>query len=92
MTELSGITQKCTFETDRLSIKNRKNEIEPPRTEKIFAQKVIDILSPEVTKSLPPTWQSINSIEEAIKWIRAGLHLEVELPEKQCGISVELSW
>ena len=59
----------CKFETKRLIVQDwlHLNEDVPARLK--FAQEVIRILTPEVTKSLPNRWQNIKNVNQANHWI-----------------------
>ena len=55
----------CSFDTERLIVAPL-GETENMNS---LAARTKEILSPEVTQSLPPGWQSIDSEEKAKKWI-----------------------
>jgi len=64
------IEEGCYFETQRLSINSWTNQVKGPDSVKIFAEKVIKILTPNVTKALPDGWQNISTIDSAQEWIK----------------------
>ena len=55
---------KCNFNTDRLSVVQVMDS-----SQTIAPDKIIGILSPEVTESLPPGWQNISSEDSASDWL-----------------------
>ncbi|MCU4177515.1 GNAT family N-acetyltransferase [Carboxylicivirga sp. N1Y90] len=61
------IQQSCYFTTKRLSVEGWAKH---KSSETVFAQSVIDILSPKVTQSLPDGWQNIDSISKALQWLK----------------------
>ncbi|WP_421919611.1 GNAT family N-acetyltransferase [Marinifilum sp.] len=63
------MNQNCEFNTERLFVKDwlYKNDEAADRMD--FAKKVIRILTPKVTKSLPNEWKKINTVAKANKWI-----------------------
>lgn len=63
------IEQRCTFQTERLLITSWIHQNRDVGTQKNFAAKVIHILTPRVTKSLPDGWQNILTLSDAQKWI-----------------------
>jgi [ribosomal protein S5]-alanine N-acetyltransferase len=70
MIENIPIEQRCKFEIDRLLIQSWKYQIAIPLKKSDFAKKVINILTPKVTKNLPDGWNNINSIASATDWIK----------------------
>lgn len=56
------------FTTNRLSILNY-SEYKINSSED-FAKTTVNVLSPNVTKSLPTGWQNITTISSANKWIK----------------------
>lgn len=64
------IEQKCNFNTQRLSIGSWTKQVMERESENIFANKVVEILTPNVTKSLPFGWQNIKTITDARQWIK----------------------
>lgn len=63
------IEERCSFNTPRLSVSSWSNRIKGLDSEKIFVEKVIEILTPNVTKALPDGWQNISTIGGAQEWI-----------------------
>lgn len=55
----------CNFKTDRLVVQLLGNDVDL----NLMANQTIDILSPEVTKSLPPGWQDITNQNKAFDWL-----------------------
>lgn len=69
MIETSSFEQKCHFTTKRLVVRSWKHQITETTSKHDFAQQVMTLLSPEVTKSLPDGWQQVDSQEKALDWI-----------------------
>ncbi len=65
-----SIEQRCNFQTERLSVCGWTNLYADKESKDIFEKKVISILTPQVTKSLPDGWQIIKTITDAQSWIR----------------------
>jgi ribosomal-protein-alanine N-acetyltransferase len=63
------IEERCNFDTKRLSVSSWTNQVKGLDSEINFAEKVTEILSPNVTKALPDGWQSIDTINGAQEWI-----------------------
>ena len=63
------IEERCSFNTQRLSVSSWTNQLKEPDSEKNLAEKVIEILTPNVTKALPDGWQNISTIVGAQEWI-----------------------
>lgn len=59
----------CKFETERLVVEDWQNQNEDVSAKLKFAQEVIRILTPNVTKSLPDGWQNIKSLDQVNNWI-----------------------
>jgi len=64
------IEKRCRFTTQRLSVSSWTNQVKEVDSKKIFAEKVISILTPNVTKALPDGWQNISTIDGAQEWIK----------------------
>lgn len=77
------IEDKFNFNTPRLSVSSWRNQTKGLQSEKKFAQKVIEILLPNVTKALPGGWQNISTIDQALEWIK-------ERDEESHFVSVQL--
>jgi len=71
---MESLNNRCHFDTQRLKAYSLKDEIDNS-----LAQKIIQILSPEVTKSLPQGWQNINSVFLSINWVKERLAESVVL-------------
>lgn len=56
------------FNTDRLSVSNYSGDI--TNSDKDIVKEIIEILTPNVTKSLPKGWQNITTKPSAKKWIK----------------------
>ena len=65
----STIEHRCSFKTARHSVESWKNLVNNEQSKNHFAEKVIGILTPNVTKALPEGWQHINTLEKAKGWI-----------------------
>ena len=57
------------FQTERLTIKDWSSQNKDLDSKRCFAEKTIELLSPNVTKSLPDGWQNINAVSKANQWI-----------------------
>lgn len=60
--------QRCTFNTERLQINSVKSQKFDEDSKRLFTLKVLTLLTPTVTKSLPSEWQKITNYEEASYW------------------------
>lgn len=58
----------CNFQTERLKVSNWHIQNKDIQSKQNFAKKIIKILTPAVTKSLPEAWQNINSLAKADNW------------------------
>ena len=65
------LDKRCHFHTERLTVHSWKNAISNPKNLDLLSEQVTKILSKKVTESLPPSWQTIDSIEKAKHWILA---------------------
>jgi len=68
MTDLLPLCQRCTFTTERLRINSVKSQIVDGDSQSLFTLKVLELLTPAVTNSLPSEWQNITNYEEAGNW------------------------
>ena len=68
MTDYLPLSQRCTFNTERLLIKSVKSQILDEKNERLLTLKVLELLTPAVTNSLPSEWQKITSFKEANNW------------------------
>ncbi len=64
------IEERCKFNTQRLTVSSWTNQVKEADSKKKFTEKVIEILTPNVTKSLPDGWQNISTIDSAQEWIK----------------------
>lgn len=64
-----SIEERCNFNTPRLSVQSWKHQVIGLDSKKRFARRIIEILTPNVTKSLPDGWQNISNIDDAQEWI-----------------------
>lgn len=64
------IEERCRFNTPRLSVSSWTSQLKEEGHKKILAEKVIEILTPNVTKGLPDGWQNIATIDDAQGWIK----------------------
>jgi RimJ/RimL family protein N-acetyltransferase len=64
------LEKRCNFSTPRLSVCSWTNHTKEPNAEKKLAEKVIEILSPNVTRALPDGWQNITSFAAAQEWVK----------------------
>lgn len=63
------LEKRCHFQTDRLKIYN-SSDLKNGASKLSFTERVKEILSPEVTLSLPSGWQNIDSNDKAQNWIK----------------------
>jgi RimJ/RimL family protein N-acetyltransferase len=68
MRDFLPLYQRCSFNTERLLIKSVKSQILNEDSKRLFTLKVLELLTPAVTSSLPCEWQNISSYEEASNW------------------------
>ena len=71
MSKNSFLKENCNFKTERLLIENWSRYASTIGNETEFLERVISILLPEVTKTLPEGWQNVDSIDKANEWIKA---------------------
>jgi len=64
------LEHKCNFRTERLLIRSWTYHDKGLASNQNLEEYVINILSSEVTKSLPEGWQCINTSSDAKKWIK----------------------
>jgi RimJ/RimL family protein N-acetyltransferase len=64
------LEQRCRYKTERLLVENWKEQISTSISELDFAKKIVNILTDEVTKTLPNGWQGIDTVERAIAWFK----------------------
>ena len=63
------LANNCRYETDRLRVDSWKNFISDLKDEQNFIERIISILTPDVTVSLPGDWRKVNSVDSAKKWL-----------------------
>ena len=83
MTAHLPLHQRCTFHTERLLIKSVKSQIVDDDSKRLYTGKVLQLLTPAVTSSLPADWQNITSYQEARKWWQQRI-------EESCLLSIQL--
>ncbi len=66
-----AIMSELEFQTERLLVRSWQHYASTINDENAFAERIISILTPEVTKALPEGWQEIDTIEKANEWIKA---------------------
>jgi len=64
------LEQSCQFKTDRLSVDYWGNYASVIQDANALPSRIASILTPEVTKALPPGWQQIDTINKANEWIK----------------------
>jgi RimJ/RimL family protein N-acetyltransferase len=57
------------FDTERLQVSSWRTYAAAVKDSLAISERIISIMTPEVTKSLPPGWQNIDSVEKANEWI-----------------------
>ena len=65
-----SLGQRCRFKTERLLIESWQPRIATQTGELALARQTVTILTDDVTKALPEAWQGIDTVEQAITWIR----------------------
>lgn len=68
MKKLKNTSPFCEFQTERLQIRNKLLQNQDAQSKQAFSEKVMKILTPKVTKSLPNGWQTVDSVEKASAW------------------------
>ena len=66
-----ALVSELEFKTERLLVRSWQNYASTISDENDFAESIISILTPEVTKALPKGWQGIDTFEKANEWIKA---------------------
>jgi RimJ/RimL family protein N-acetyltransferase len=64
------ISQQCLFNTERLSIERIKSQVLDEKESNLLTVKVLELLTPVVTYSLPSEWQNITRLEDANIWLQ----------------------
>jgi len=67
----NSLVANCRFKTDRLLVECWSHNASATTDETALAERIISILTPEVTKALPSGWQEVDTIEKAHEWIKA---------------------
>jgi ribosomal-protein-alanine N-acetyltransferase len=69
MSKDNPLEQRCRYKTKRLLVKSWRYLRYTPLRGQVFTKKIIDLLTPEVTETLPEEWQKIDTLERAAAWI-----------------------
>jgi RimJ/RimL family protein N-acetyltransferase len=83
MTKHLPLWQRCTFNTERLSINSVESQILEECNKPLYTNKVLTLLTPAVTSSLPGEWQNIKSDDQASSWWQQRI-------EECCLLSIHL--
>ena len=83
MAYLQPLHQRCTFNTERLLIKSLNSQLFNEDSKRLYTRKVLALLTPTVTNSLPSEWQNITSYEEANNWWQQRI-------KESCFLSIQL--
>jgi RimJ/RimL family protein N-acetyltransferase len=83
MTALLPLCQRCVFDTERLLINSVKSQILDDDSQRLYTLKVLELLTPAVTNSLPSEWKNITSYEQASNWWQQRI-------EESCFLSIQL--
>ena len=71
MTKTVSIAERCRFRTARLSVEGWREALATPARREALAKRMAEILTPEVTQTLPPAWQPLDSPAQALEWLEA---------------------
>jgi len=71
MSQNSSAKTDCEFTTERLLVESCEHYAAKMSDETAFAERIVSIVSPEVTKALPLGWQEVDTVQKARDWIRA---------------------
>ena len=71
MTKAVSIAERCRFQTARLSVESWQPLLSTEAGRRTLAHSMMAMLTPEVTKALPPGWQGLESISQAVEWLHA---------------------
>lgn len=82
--EKRSIEQRCRYDTQRLKVSSWMDQVKESEDESMFVERVVKILTSNVTKALPAGWQNVTKTEGAQKWIK-------ERDEESHFLSVQLS-
>ncbi len=69
MSKDNPLEQRCRYKTKRLLVKSWRHLIYTPSGKQDVAKKIINMLTSEVTETLPEEWQKVDTIERANAWI-----------------------
>ncbi len=83
MTDLLPLCQRCAFDTERLLINSVKSQILDDDSQRLYTLKLLELLTPAVTNSLPSEWQNITSYEQASNWWQQRI-------KESCCLSIQL--
>lgn len=65
-----SLAQRCHFQTGRLTVTHWRSDTAALCLDELsLAQPVMTILTPVVTKALPPSWQQIDNEAKALAWL-----------------------
>lgn len=78
------LEQRCRFQTKRLKVNSWQTLVNKSGDTSYLVSKVLAILSPAVTRSLPDGWQYINDEAQAFKWIQERAEESCFLVVQQC--------
>ena len=65
----SPVTKSCAYNTERLQVLPWKDYADSSEKVFAFAELVSQLLSPEVTKDLPDSWQQVFTGADAKQWV-----------------------
>lgn len=71
MTKAVSIAERCRFQTARLSVAGWQEALAAAAGRAALAERMADMLTPEVARTLPPKWQPLESVGEALEWLDA---------------------
>lgn len=74
---------RCSFSTSRMQVSNADIKSMSKEEKLLFTRTVLNMLTPEVTKTLPDGWQNVDSLSAAAGWIEAR-------SEESCFLKVDL--
>ncbi len=61
--------ESCSFETDRLAVRNWHSAPDEDWPAQDLAELVVDLMTKPVTRSLPSDWQGTYTIDRAAEWV-----------------------
>ncbi len=71
MTKTASIAARCRFHTARLSVESWTEALSDADRRAALAERMVEIMTPEVAQALPPKWQPLASFDEALEWLEA---------------------